>query len=141
MPRPRRTAVLIAFVVLLVTGCGSTDLVPPGPILDIPAGLHPRLTVADVSAIAFRQIHGMEAMAGRVLRPPRIVRITANRGGPAAPGFDPVTWIVVAEGTFTTNRGGPSAHPVFPLAATGRFEISDADGGIIGMGFPADAPD
>ena len=140
MTRLRRPTAILGLVALLIAACGPTAVVPLAPIVDIPPGLHPRLTVADVSAIAFRQIHGMESIAGRVLRPPRILRVTANRGGPAAPGFDGVTWIVVAEGTFATNRGrGPG--PGIPAAPTGRFEISDADGGIIGMGFPADAPD
>ena len=122
----RRTAVL-GLVVALVAGCGPTVVIPPG--------LHPRLTVADVSAIVVVEIHSMETVAGRVLRPPRIVRITAIRGGPAAPGFDPVTWIVEAEGTFVTQRGR-STGPVVAAAPTGHFEISDADGSLVAFGFP-----
>jgi hypothetical protein len=135
MARLRRTSALIGLVPFVIAACGPTVVVPPSPIVDIPQGLHPRMTVADVSAIAFREIHMMETIAGRVLRPPRILRVTANRGGPAAPGFDPVTWIVVAEGTFATNRG-PSPRPVPLMAPTGQFEISDADGNLVGWGFP-----
>jgi hypothetical protein len=130
----RRFAVL-GLVAVVLGACGPTVVVPPGPILDIPTGLHPRLTVADVSGIVIGEIHSMEASAGRVHRPPRILRITANRGGQAAPGFDPVTWIVEAEGTFATNRGGPNGG-VIPAAPTGQFEIADADGSILGSGFP-----
>jgi hypothetical protein len=135
MARLRRTVAIIGLVGLLAAGCGPTVVVPPGPIVDIPQGLHPRMTIADVSAVAFTEIHMMETIAGRVLRPPRILKVTANRGGPAAPGFDPVTWIVVAEGTFATNKG-PSARPVPLMAPTGHFEISDADGNLVGWGFP-----
>lgn len=135
MTRLRRSTAILGLVVLLVAACGPTVVVRPDPIIDIPPGLHPRLTVADVSAIAFREIHHMESIAGRVMLPPRIVRITANRGGPAAPGFDPVTWMVDAEGTFATNHG-PASRPIVPAAATGHFEISDADGIITGFGFP-----
>jgi hypothetical protein len=140
MAKPRRTTAIIGVVVLVVAACGPTVVVPPGPILDTPPGLQSRLTVADVSAIAFSEIHMMETIAGRVLRPPRILRVTANRGGPAAPGFDPVTWIVFAEGTFATNRG-PSQRVVPLMAPTGQFEISDADGSILSWGFPADSTD
>lgn len=126
---------MFGVVALLVAACGPTVVVPPGPILDISPGLHPRMTVADLSAVVFREIHMMEGIAGRTLRPPRILRITANRGGPAAPGFDPVTWIVVAEGTFATDRG-PTNRVVPLMAPTGHFEISDADGSISGWGFP-----
>jgi hypothetical protein len=135
MARLRRRFGALGLVGLMLAACSPTVVVPPGPVLDIPEGLHPRLTVADVSAIVIGQIHSMETIAGRVLRPPRILRITANRGGQAAPGFDPVTWIVKAEGTFATNRGGPSGGAI-PAAPTGQFEIADADGSILGFGFP-----
>jgi hypothetical protein len=64
------------------------------------------------------------------------VRIEAIRGGPAAPGFDPVTWMVDAEGTFATNRGGPAPRPVPLMGPTGHFQITDADGTVTGFGFP-----
>jgi hypothetical protein len=118
--------VLAGLAILVIAGCR--------PMVTIPAGLRPRMTPAEVEQLALEQIHSMEQMAGVVLRPARVLRITANAGGVAAPGFDGVTWLVDAEGTFATNRG-PVAGAV-PPAPTGHFEISDADGTIVGFGFP-----
>jgi hypothetical protein len=121
-----RRLALASLTLVVLAGCT--------PTVTIPAGLRPRMTPVQVEQLVLGQIHSMEQLAGVVLRRPRVLRITAIAGGPAAPGFDGVTWQVDAEGTFATNRGPVSG--AVPPAPTGHFEISDADGGITSSGFP-----
>lgn len=89
--------VLAGLALLVLAGCR--------PTVTIPAGLRPRMTPAEVEQFALGHIQAMERIAGVVLRPARVLRITAIAGGAAAPGFDGVTWRVDAEGTFARNRG------------------------------------
>jgi hypothetical protein len=69
----------------------------------------------------------MEDWVGQVAKPPRIVSIQARAVGSG------IQWTVRAEGTFTSGR--PRVSPV-PVAASGYFVISDADGTVLGFGFP-----
>ena len=85
----------------------------------------PRMTVEQVEAVVLGQIRLMEQEVGRVVRPARIVSVTATTGGP---------WRVVAEGTFTNNRTPRGASP--GVADTGYFLIDDTSGDVIGFGFP-----
>jgi hypothetical protein len=131
MKRP----VFACVAIFAIAACTPTVVVPVAtPTVVVPAALRPRLTPAQVEQLVLGQIHQMEAMAGVVLRAPRVLRITAIAGGPAAPGFDGVTWRVDAEGTFATNHGrGPAT---VPPATTGHVVIGDADGSITEFGFP-----
>lgn len=148
----RRIGVRCVLGAFLVGGCSTErtlQSLPAAPTLDpgvvvIEAGLTPRMRPDDVAAIAFRQIAAMESMAGRVVAAPRIWRLTATTAAgivrlePGAGQGDPmpegINWLVRAEGTFTTNRGpvGGAAG----VAASGFFIISDANGDILGFGYP-----
>lgn len=114
------------------------------PVIKIDAGLTPRMSAEQVEAVALNEIHAMESMVGAAVRAPRIVTITATTNSgveklePGSGHGDPpalgIQWLVRAEGTFTNNRTPPGANPM--VAATGFFIIGDADGGIVGFGFP-----
>jgi hypothetical protein len=99
----------------------------PNPAISIAAGITPRLTAAEVAELAVDRIHSMERTVGQVVKPPRVlaIRATGVEGG--------IEWRVDAEGTFTSGR--PRVSPP-PVAASGYFIISDADGMVIGFGFP-----
>ena len=121
----------VGLALMVILGCTPQITTP---VVTIPAGLRPRMTAAQVEQLVLEQIHGMEGIAGVVLRAPRVLKITAIAGGPAASGFDGVTWQVDAQGTCATSHGrGPATIPPAP---TCTFEISDADGMISGFGFP-----
>jgi hypothetical protein len=125
-----RTLILasIAAIASLSGACDATTPIesptPEPPLVTIEAGITPRMTPEQVEAIVIAQIHSMEAMVGHVVRPARILTVTAVAG----------RWLVRAEGTFTTNRYPPGASP--GVAATGHFTIDDADGGVIEFGYP-----
>jgi hypothetical protein len=114
-----RPFVCLVLAVGLIAACDS------GPTIVIPPDLTPRMTVAQVTDRVLELIHQNEAIAGRVAKAPRILQITAKPG---------IVWFVRAEGTFTNNRYPPGAKP--PVATSGYYEISDADGGVLGFGFP-----
>jgi hypothetical protein len=118
---------LIAAVVVLAGACSSTTpVVPPTsapPVVTIDPGITPRMTPEQVESTVIAQIHAMEAMVGYVVRPARILTVTATAG---------IRWRVQAEGTFTSNR--PRGSPA--VAATGYFVLNDADGGVIEFGYP-----
>ena len=97
------------------------------PEISIEAGITPRMTPEDVAAVVIDQIHSMERMVGHIVAPPRILsmRATTAEGG--------IHWQVRAEGTFFSPR--PRTSPP-PIAASGHFLISDADGTVVGFGFP-----
>jgi hypothetical protein len=99
----------------------------PSPSVLIAAGLTPRLAPRDVADLVIGRIHDMERQVGRVVTPPRVITIRAIAAA------DGIEWRVDAEGTFTSARprGSPS-----PVAASGYFVILDADGSVIGFGFP-----
>jgi hypothetical protein len=99
----------------------------PSPAISIAAGLIPRLTPEEVAEQVVDRIHSMEREAGQIVKPPKIlaIRATATEGG--------IEWRVEAEGTFAS--GPPRVSPP-PVAASGYFVISDADGTVIGFGFP-----
>jgi len=125
--------------------------VPPGsscpfqaPIVSIDPGLAPRMTPYGVAHEVMNRIKAMEQMAGRVAAPPRIVSMTAtsaagisrlepNAGSGQLPAGG-IAWLVRAEGTFTTNRYPPGAEP--PVATSGFYVLSDADGSVMSFGFP-----
>jgi hypothetical protein len=110
------------------TASPSPATVPElSPAISIAAGLIPRLTPEEVAEQVVDRIHSMEREVGQIVKPPRIlaIRATAAEGG--------IVWRVEAEGTFTSGR--PRVSPP-PVAASGYFVISDADGMVIGFGFP-----
>jgi hypothetical protein len=127
--RRARIIATLLVVVIAATGC-----VPSSYAVENPQQLHARMTSAQVESIVLDQIHGMERMLGHLVAPARVTRMVMRQGGPSAPGFDAVRWYVEAQGTFVSNRG-PAAKLIGP-AASGHFEIQDADGSIVGMGFP-----
>jgi hypothetical protein len=104
-----------------------SSVVEPVPAISIDAGLTPRLTPDEVATQVIHRIHAMEDWVGQVTKPPRVVSIQARAvdGG--------IQWTVRAEGTFTSGR--PRVSPL-PVAASGYFVISDADGTVLGFGFP-----
>jgi hypothetical protein len=92
------------------------------------------MTPADVGALAIQSIHEMEATAGAVERPPKILSMTATtsegveRLEPAVGDWaNPpagVRWLVRAEGTFIANRY-PGGKPP-PTGEAGFFVVDDA---------------
>ncbi len=119
---------LMAAIASLTSACNAaprTSPTPEPPVVTIEAGITPRMTPAQVEAIVIARIHSMESMVGYVVRPARILTVTATAG---------IRWTVRAEGTFTTNRYPPGASP--SVAATGYFGIDDADGSIVDFGYP-----
>lgn len=88
------------------------------------------MTPDEVISIVFAQIHMMERQVGRVAKAPRIITLWAQ----AAP-TEGIEWHAQAEGTFTSVRMGRQSSTL-PVATTGHFLISDADGMVIGWGFP-----
>ncbi len=144
---PFAVVVAVAVLAAACTGPGSASspsLSPSGPVVTIEAGLTPRMTAEQVEAVALQQILRMESLVGAVVRPPGILAVTATtvagvaslepRSGHQEPPAPGIQWLVRAEGTFTNNRTPPGASPM--VAATGFFVIGDADGGVIGFGFP-----
>lgn len=124
----------------MATGCSAFL----GPVVRVEPGLLPRMTADQVAEVAVRQLRQMEKSAGRTAAPARVLSMTATtaegvvRLEPAA-GQDSlltagIVWLVRAEGTFTNNRTPPGAESL--VAPSGYFIISDADGGIVGSGFP-----
>jgi hypothetical protein len=120
----------IGIAVLLggVLALGCTTRPVATPVVIVPSGVATRMTPQQVEAQVIALIHANEAIAGQILRPPRVVSMTAqgSTGG--------VLWDVQAEGTFTTNRYPPGASP--GVSATGHYLISDSDGGVISYGYP-----
>ena len=106
----------------------QTAAIDPKPEVSIAAGLVPRMRPEELAEQVIDRIHAMERQAGRVEMPPRIIAIRAEK---AAEGIE---WRVDAEGTFTSRR--PRATPP-PVAASGYFVISDADGSVLGFGYPS----
>lgn len=128
-------------LVLLVTsivssGCASNSVVGLSATVTIAPGLTPQMTPDQVADIVVDLIHKNETDAGTVLRPPKILRMTATTGShigglvggnlvyQAEPG---ILWFVRVEGTFSTGHG---------LEATGYYLIADADGSVLEFGFP-----
>jgi hypothetical protein len=135
-----RSGVAAVLATLVVAGCSLVS----DPLVHIDGGITPRMTPDQVAATAIERIHAMEQTVGHAAKPPRILSMTATTaagvarlepnlglGQPAAPG---VQWLVRAEGTFTNIRTPPGAKPA--VASSGYFVISDADGGVLGFGFP-----
>jgi hypothetical protein len=82
------------------------------------------MTRADVEAIVLREIAVGEQRAGCVGARARIVAMAFVNG----------EWQVRAEGTFTTDGGASGAKRI--CSPTGHLTIHDADGSIVGYGFP-----
>ncbi|MEW6224564.1 MAG: hypothetical protein AB1627_08025 [Chloroflexota bacterium] len=135
-----RTSVDITLVALVVAGCSLLS----GPVVRIEEGVSPRMSPDEVSDLAIERVHEMEQAIGRAATPPRILSVTATtaagiarlepragQGRAPAPG---IQWLVRAEGTFVNNRTPPGAEPM--VATSGYFVIADADGSILGFGFP-----
>src|SRR5665811_333942 len=120
-----RVRVAIVLSVVIAIGCTSTAPVAT-PTVVVPSSLAPRMPPRQVEDLIIGMIHRNEAMAGQVIRPPRIVSMTASA---TTQGIE---WDVRAEGTFTTNRFPPGASP--GAAATGYYVISDSDGGVLDYG-------
>lgn len=118
---------VMAVAAVAAQGCAAPvpTASPIPPLVTIAAGVTPRMTVDQVEAIVLPRIHAMEATIGAVVRPARIVSVTATAG----------SWRVTAEGTFTTNRG-PAGQRSPMIAPSGYFVINDADGTINEFGFP-----
>lgn len=98
------------------------------PEVSIAAGLTPRMRPEELAEQVIDRIHAMEREAGRVETPPRIIAVRAEKAA------DGIEWRVDAEGTFTSPR--PRVTPL-PVAPSGYFVISDADGSVLGFGFPS----
>jgi hypothetical protein len=156
-PLPRRSSsvsigliggvaiVLVMVVGLALRGSPTRPGAPSGTsLITIEAGLAPRMAAEEVEALALRHIHLMEGMVGTVVRPARILSVTATtasgvatlepKAGQQEPPAAGIQWLVRAEGTFTNSRTPPGASPM--TAATGYFVLDDADGSIINFGFP-----
>lgn len=114
-------------------------------MVSVDPGLVPQMAPDQIAELVIEQIHQMEEIAGQVLRPPRVLSMTAttaagvsrlepNAGRPDNLAADDIQWLVRAEGTFTTLRGRVGAN--LPVVATGFFVVSDATGDIVGFGFP-----
>jgi hypothetical protein len=137
--------VAVALAACSRPGLGVAPSGPSGsPVVTIEAGLTPRMTPEEVEAVAIQQIHLMEGMVVAAVQPPKILAITATTAsgvetlepgsGHQAPPVPGIQWLVRAEGTFTNDRGPSGASQA--IAPTGYFVIDDADGGVIGYGFP-----
>jgi hypothetical protein len=123
------------------TGVGSSVTI------SIDSTLHPRLTPGQVADLAVAEIGRNEAILGRTLAPVRLLSITAVPGeriddvepGAArlAPPVTGIVWVVRAEGTLATDRGLASPRP---SATSGYYLVLDADGSVLGMGFPLVSP-
>lgn len=132
---------LVGATLLAIAAAGCSLL--PGPVVRIEPGVSPRMTPDQVGTVAVEQIHEMERAVGHVAKPARIISVTATTAAGVArlepdsgqgPPLAGVEWLVRAEGTFTNNRTPPGAEPM--VATSGYFVISDADGGVVGFGFP-----
>ena len=131
---------------LVVAGCGQGPTDDALPI-SIDDGLAPVMRPDQVERIVFDGIRSNEAIVGRALAPPRILRISvttsdrvgrfeggAGNGPLQRPdGRPPIVWVVRAQGTFTTPRGLGARRPT---ATTGYYVIADVDGSITDFGFP-----
>ena len=141
---------LVAGLVLVAAatvGCGPGPLPPEEPapaVISVEPGLRPTLTAEQVAGIVIDHIRSDERAAGRVVAPARIVRMSVttwsgaariepNAGRPDPPSNEAV-WVVRAFGTFTTQRGRNGAQPA--AAGSGYYVIADADGSVLGFGFP-----
>jgi hypothetical protein len=133
-------AVVGGMAVLVVAGCSGLL----GPDVRVDPGLSPRMPPEQVAEVAMGQLRLMEQWAGRTAAPARVLRLTATtadgvvRLEPAAGSGSALTagivWLVRAEGTFTNVRTPPGVEAM--VARSGYLIISDADGSIIGSGFP-----
>jgi len=133
---------LVGAILLAISATGCSLL--PGPVIRTEQGVAPRMAPDLVESIALQHIRGMEQAVGHVAKPARIISMTATtavgvaRLEPGAGGGQPsaagVEWLVRAEGTFTNERTPPGAAPM--VATSGFFVISDADGSLVGFGFP-----
>ena len=87
------------------------------------------MTATEVANLVLGWIHKNEVVVGHVLKPARIVSVSAS-GGPAAG----IVWVVNAEGTFLTNRMPPGASEMM-TGTSGTYRILDADGSVLEYGF------
>jgi hypothetical protein len=150
MNRSLASVALLVTVVLVASACaGAGQSSEPSPTAAAPtvvieSGLSPRMTADQVEGIVLHQIHIMEFGVGRVVRPARIIAVTATTAAGVARlepqsgfGLPPpvgIEWLVRAEGTFTNDRVPPGGHPM--VDASGYFIVGDADGAILGFGMP-----
>jgi hypothetical protein len=135
-----------------LAACSTEASIPPttapgtfdAAVVVIEPGFHPKMRPDQVAGIVLRQISAMERTAGKAVAAPRIVRMTAtsaagvsrlepNAGVPEAPPGG-TRWLVRAEGTFMSNRGPVSGAS--GVAGTGFLIIDDANGEILGFGYP-----
>lgn len=162
--RAASTAQKVAIVVgLLIVLLGLSAILsrpggphaPSGPTpqllaqatISIETTAQPRMTARQVADLVVSQIQRNEALLGRSVAPIRILSVIAVAGDrigevqPGAAALSPpvsgIVWVVRAEGTFTTNRGLASPPPT---AASGYYLVLDADGSVLGMGFPLASP-
>ena len=145
----RATAIAsrLGLALALLAGCGADPPLPTAPappVISVDPGLTPRLSPEQVAGIVFGQIESSERAVGRVVAPARIVRMTVTTSGAAGrvePGTgsdvrmpNSIVWVVRAFGTFTNRRTPPGGEP--GVAGSGFYVIADADGSILGFGFP-----
>jgi hypothetical protein len=134
-------AVVGCVAMLVAAGCSALF----GPDVRVDPGLSPHMPPDQVSEVAMGQLRLMEQWAGRTAASARVLSMTATtaegvvRLEPAAGAGSSLTasvvvWLVRAEGTFTNVRTPPGVEPM--IARSGYLIISDADGSIIGSGFP-----
>jgi hypothetical protein len=146
LPQPG-LALAIGLALTLGLACGPPPLVPEAvapPVISVDPGLDPVMTPEQVAGIVIAHIHNNEQVAGRVVAPARIVRMTVttpggvsrvepNAGQPGVAAPD-IVWVVRAFGTFTTRRGLRENGP--KIAGSGFYVIADGNGSIMGFGFP-----
>lgn len=81
---------------------------------------------------------GQTAMSARVISMTAttaegVVRRERSAGSGSSLGSG-IVWLIRAEGTFTNSRTPPGVAAI--VASSGYVIISDADGAILGSGFP-----
>lgn len=127
-------AAIVAF--LAVRGRGADAYT-----VDVPAGLHPRMTASEVATQVTELLGGSSHIPPRTwpseepIPSPDIISVTAGGGGGS------ITWTIRACGPFVANFGPPgwAALPARAHSGSGFFVIDDATGEVFSMGFEPDA--
>ncbi len=121
--------VIAAIVAFLLVGGRAADAYT----VDVPAGLHPRMTAADAASKVTEMLHDGGALWPGDEPVPSVDILSVAAGG----GGGSITWTVRACGPFV-GRGPPSGREL-PDSSFGYFVLDDATGGVTGMGWPIDA--
>jgi hypothetical protein len=120
----------LAFVALSAGASAGTREV------SIASGVEPRMTPAEAVAVVRERLGPAATVTSLrgLARGSDVARFEPAAGRPlGAENIGPV-WLVRANGRFVGGHGPPGSAPV--EADSGYYVVSDADGGVLGMGLP-----